>query len=59
MTNTFYCLQCDADCGPFKHCCACEDNPEMQNVQHPGFTSSAEIQQEIDAEDFWYEYDQR
>jgi hypothetical protein len=57
MQNTFYCLQCDADCGPFEHCCACEDNPEMQNVAHPGFASSAEIQQEIDAEDFWYEYD--
>ena len=59
MPNTFYCLQCNADCGPFEHCCACEDNPATENVEHPGFTSSAEIQQEIDAEDFWYEYDQR
>ena len=59
MPNTFYCLECDADCGSFEHCCACEDNPAMENRKHPGFISSAEIENEIQTENFWYEYDQR
>jgi hypothetical protein len=59
MPNTFYCLECDADCGQYQYCSACEDNPEMENREHPGFISSAEIESEIQTENFWYEYDQR
>jgi hypothetical protein len=31
----------------------------MENREHPGFISSAEIDNEIQTENFWYEYDQR
>jgi hypothetical protein len=31
----------------------------MENREHPGFISSAEIESEIQTENFWYEYDQR
>jgi len=55
----YYCIECDADCGEYRHCCACEDNPAMENVEHPGFVSSSEIDNEIAAENFWYEYDER
>ena len=54
----YYCLQCNDPC-EYEHCCRCEDDPAMLYVEHPGFTSDAEIQNEIDTENFWYEYDQR
>lgn len=53
---TYFCLECDADCGPYKHCCHCEDNPDMLYKEHPGFISSAEIENEIQEEEFWNDY---
>lgn len=57
--NTFYCLECSADCGEYKYCSTCEENPEFETREHPGFISSGEIENEIQEENFWYEYDER
>ena len=55
---SYYCLQCNDQCD-FEWCDRCENDPAMENVEHPGFTSDAEIQQEIDSENYWEEYDPR
>ena len=57
--NTFYCLECNADCCEYKYCSTCEENPEFETREHPGFISSGEIENEIQEENFWYEYDER
>lgn len=54
----YYCLECDAKCYS-QFCDACESNPKFETQEHPGFVSQAEIQNEIDTENFWYEYDER
>jgi hypothetical protein len=54
----FYCLECNESC-EYEYCSVCEQNPMFESQPHAGFTSDAEIQQEIDAENFWCEYDSR
>ena len=59
MNMIYYCLECDANCSTYQHCCACEDNPQMDGKEHPGFISNVEIESEIQTEETFYVYDER
>lgn len=59
MNTIYYCLECDANCGPYQHCCVCEDNPQMDGKEHSGFISNVEIESEIQTEEAFYAYDER